>query len=215
MSGGVTAAGLAAERGGPASAAAAQNSRTRSARQHHRPASPPAAGLPGSYRAGAPPRTAHRPASPGAQAPHPAFRPDRSRCTGCGATRVILLAGLLPGRAYAAELIGQALVSAAGGHGHRRIAGDLDVPGGTVRGWIRRARPPAEQLRVIGVRAVVALDPDLLPARVLAGPLGCALDALGAAAVAMGQRLGLETAGLWERIMVLTRGQLLNLAPDG
>jgi hypothetical protein len=100
---------------------------------------------------------------------------------------VILQAGLLPGRAYAAGLIGRA----------------------------RRARRPAEQLRVIGVRAVVALDPGLLPARVLADPLGCALDALGAAAVAMGRRFGLEETGLWERIVVLTRGQLLNLAPDG
>jgi hypothetical protein len=63
------------------------------------------------------------------------FRPDRGRCTGCGATHVILQAGLLPGRAYAAGLIGQA-PAAAGGHGHRRIAGDLGVPGGTVRGWI-------------------------------------------------------------------------------
>jgi transposase-like protein len=144
-----------------------------------------------------------------------AFRPDRGRCTGCGATHVILQAGLLPGRAYAAGLIGQALVSAASGNGHRRIAGDLGVPGGTVRGWIRRARRSAEQLRVTGVKAVVALDPEALPVRVLADPLACALDTLGAAAVAMGRRLGLEATDFWERIVVLTRGRLLGLAPDG
>ncbi len=143
-----------------------------------------------------------------------AFRPDRGRCTGCGTTHVILEAGLLPGRAYAAGLIGEALAAAAGGHGHRRIAGDLGVPGGTVRGWIRRARRSAGQLRVIGVRAVVALDPEALPVRVLADPLACALDALGAAAVAMGRRLGLDEAGLWARIVVLTRGRLLRLTPD-
>jgi transposase-like protein len=142
------------------------------------------------------------------------FRPDRGRCTGCGATHVILDAGLLPGRAYTAGVAGQALASAAGGHGHRRTARECGVPEGTVRGWIRRARRSAEQLRVTGVRAVVALDPELLPSRVLADPLACALDALGAAAVAMGRRFGLHEASLWARIAVLTRGRLLSLAPD-
>lgn len=142
------------------------------------------------------------------------FRPDRGRCTGCGAAHVILQAALLPGRAYAAGLIGQALAAAAGGHGHRRVAADLGVPAGTVRGWIRRARRSAGQLRVAGVRAVVALDPGLLPARAPAGLLACTLDALGAAAVAMGRRLGLEQAGLWERIVLLTGRRLLSLAPD-
>jgi transposase-like protein len=143
-----------------------------------------------------------------------AARPDRGRCTGCDATHVILDAGLVPGRAYAAGLIGRALASAANGHGHRRIARESRIPDGTVRGWIRRARRSAGQLRAIGVRAVVALDPGTLPARVLADPLASALDALGAAAVAMGRRLGLHDAGLWPRIVLLTRGRLLSLAPD-
>lgn len=78
-----------------------------------------------------------------------AARPDRGRCTGCDATHVILDAGLLPGRAYAAGLIGRALASAANGHGHghRRIARESGIPDGTVRGWIRRARRSAGQLR--------------------------------------------------------------------
>ena len=140
-------------------------------------------------------------------------RPDRGRCTGCGATHVILGAGLLPRRAYTAGLIGQALLSSAAGHGHRRIARGHGLPDGTVRGWIRGARRSAGQMRVTGVRAVVALDPELLPARAFADPLASALDALGAAAAAMGNRFGLGDAGLWERITVLTRGQLLTLAP--
>lgn len=142
------------------------------------------------------------------------YCPDRGLCTGCGSTHVILDAGLLPGRAYAAGLIGRALVSAAAGRGHRRVAREAGIPEGTVRGWIRRARRSAEQLRVTGVRAVVALDQDALPARVLADPLAGALDVLGAAAVAMGNRLGLRETGLWARIAVLTRGRLLRLAPD-
>ena len=55
-------------------------------------------------------------------------RPDRARCTGCDVTHVVLDASLLPRRAYAAGLIGQALVAAARGRGHRLIARDLDVP---------------------------------------------------------------------------------------
>lgn len=105
-------------------------------------------------------------------------RPDRALCTGY----VVLDAGLLPRRAYAAGLTRQALVAAAIGHGRRRIARDLAA--GTVRGWIRAARRSAEELRVTGIRAVVALDPDALPARVRADELGCALEQLAVAAMA-------------------------------
>jgi transposase-like protein len=142
-------------------------------------------------------------------------RPDRGRCTGCGVTHVVLDAGLLPRRAYTAELAGRALIAAATGSGHRRVARQLDVPDGTVRGWIRAARRSAGQLRAIGVRAVVALDPEALPARALADPLASALDALGAAASAMGARFGLQEASAWARVTVLTRGRLLSLSPDG
>src|SRR5271166_6969770 len=58
-------------------------------------------------------------------------RPDRAFCTGCGVTHVVLDAGLLPRRAYAAGLIGQALAASARGHGHRPIASGLAVPAGT------------------------------------------------------------------------------------
>ena len=141
--------------------------------------------------------------------------PDRARCTGCDATHVVLDAGLLPRRAYAAGLIGQALVAAARGRGHRRIARDLDVPGGTVRGWVRRARRSAGQLRAAGVQAVVALDPDALPAQARPGQLAYALDAPGAAAMALGERFGVPHAGPWARVTVLTHGRLLTLPPDG
>jgi hypothetical protein len=91
-----------------------------------------------------------------------AVRPDRALCTGCGATHVVLDAGLLPRRAYTAGLIGQALVASALGHGHRPIAVGLAVPAGTVRGWIRAARQSAVQLRVTGIRAVLASGQDHL-----------------------------------------------------
>jgi transposase-like protein len=144
-----------------------------------------------------------------------AVRPDRARCTGCGVTHVVLDAGLLPRRAYTAALIGQALVAAAPGRGHRLIARDLAVPHGTVRGWSRRARRSAGQLRITGIRAVAALDPDALPARARTDELGDALDALGAAAMAMGDRFRLQDTSPWARITVLTRGRLLAPSPAG
>ena len=144
-----------------------------------------------------------------------AVRPDRALCTGCGVTHVVLDAGLLPRRAYAAGVAGQALVAAALGHGHRRVVRDLAVPAGTVRGWIRSARRSAEQLRITGIRAVVALDPDALPARVRPDELGCALEHLGAAAMAMGNRFGLQHTSPWARINVLTRGRLLTMPAPG
>ena len=106
-------------------------------------------------------------------------------------------------------------MAAARGRGHRLIARDLDVPGGTVRGWIRRARRSAGQLRAAGVQAVVALDPDALPAQARPGQLAYALDAPGAAAMALGERFGVPHAGPRARVTVLTRGRLLTLSPDG
>jgi len=130
-------------------------------------------------------------------------------------THVVLDAALLPRRAYAARLIGHALVAAVRGSGHRRIALDLDVPAGTVRGWIRGARRSAVELRVTGIRAAVAFDQDAVPAPSGRGELGWALECLGAAAVVTGRRPVLEHVSLWAMINVLTRGRLLDMAPAG
>jgi hypothetical protein len=142
-------------------------------------------------------------------------RPDRALCDGCKATHVVLDAALLPRRAYAVGLIGQALAGAAGGSGHRSIARDLAVPAGTVRGWIRGARLSAARLRATAIRAVAAFDQDALPDRFRPDELGCALEHLAAAAMVIGRRPGLQRASPWARINVLTRGRLLAMAPAG
>lgn len=142
-------------------------------------------------------------------------RPDRARCTGCVVTHVVLDARLLPRRAYSAALIGQALLAAAGGTGHRRIAVDLDIAAGTVRGWLRGARRSAAELRVTAIRAVVAYDQDALPARFRTSELGCALEHLGAAAWVLARRYGLQHVSAWALINVLTGGRLLAMAPAG
>ncbi len=142
-------------------------------------------------------------------------RPDRAVCPGCDVTHVVLDAGLPPRRACTAGVIGQALVAAALGSGHRRIARDLAVPAGTVRGWIRGARRSAAQLRITAIRAVVAYDQDALPARCRPDELGCALEHLGAAAMVIGRRFGLQHTSPWARVTALPRGRLLAMAPAG
>src|SRR6266536_1919199 len=132
-------------------------------------------------------------------------RPDRASCPGCEVTHVVLDAGLL----------GQALVAAALGSGHRRIARDLAVPAGTVRGWIRGARRSAVQLRITGIRAVLASGQDHLRALTRTDELGGALEHLAAAALVLGRRHGLEHTSWWARINMLTRGRLLTMAPAG
>ncbi|WP_128378510.1 DUF6431 domain-containing protein [Streptomyces cavernae] len=142
-------------------------------------------------------------------------RPDRARCTACRRTHVVLDAGLLPRRAYTVAFLGQALAGAARGHGHRQIAAELGAPEGTVRGWLRRARRTAEELRWIGVQAVVVLDPDALPTADRGDPLAHAIEALVAAAVAARRRFGHGPREIWPRIALLTRGRLLAPSPTG
>ncbi|SBW29011.1 hypothetical protein FDG2_6321 [Candidatus Protofrankia californiensis] len=136
-------------------------------------------------------------------------RPDRARCTGCRATHVVLDAGLLAHRGYSVGVVGQALLAAAGGAGHRPVAARLGLPEGTVRGWLRRARSSAPQLHQVGVQTTVLLDPELLPVVERTDPLTLALDALGAAALAFGRRFAREDTDPWARVNVLTRGRLL------
>ena len=141
--------------------------------------------------------------------------PDRARCTGCGTTHVVLDARLLPHRGYSVAVVGQAVLASAAGLGHRRIAEQMAVPAATVRGWLRRVQGSARHLHQLGVQAIVTLDPELLPTVERTNGLALALDALGAAALALARRFGLEHADPWARINVLTRGRLLAAVPTG
>ena len=67
--------------------------------------------------------------------------PRRARCTGCGATHVLLPVVLLVRRADTAAVIGAGLTAKATGAGHRLIAALLGRPPETVRGWLRRFAP--------------------------------------------------------------------------
>jgi transposase-like protein len=139
-----------------------------------------------------------------------AVRLDRARCRSCRATHVVLPATLIPRRSYPLGRIATALAAAGLGAGSRSVAARLDVPVGTVRSWLRRARDNADQLYRFGVQTVVALNPDLLPTTPRPTQLGDALTALGAAAAAAIQRFTLDhQRNLWPVINMLTRGRLL------
>jgi hypothetical protein len=70
-------------------------------------------------------------------------------------------------------------------------------------------------VRAIGIQAVVALDPEALPTRVLGDDLAHAVEALVAAAVAAGTRFHVRSVDLWSQIAVLTHGRLLAPGPAG
>ena len=59
-----------------------------------------------------------------------ALRPDRARCRRCAVTQVLLPAWCVPRRGYGVEVVGAALLAAAEGAGHRRVAACVDAPAG-------------------------------------------------------------------------------------
>jgi Domain of unknown function (DUF6431)/Homeodomain-like domain len=134
--------------------------------------------------------------------------PRRTRCTGCGATHVLLPVLLLARRADVAAVIGAALAAKARGVGHRRIAAALGRPADTVRGWLRRFAGRVEAVRVVFTGWCRALAPD----PVLPGPAGSAwtdaIAAIAAAADALAARFGGEVA-VWAVAATISGGRLL------
>jgi hypothetical protein len=71
----------------------------------------------------------------------------------------VLSAAQLPRRVDHTDTVGSALLAAANGQGHRRIAAELELPADTVRGWLRlvrphaRSRPPHGQVSVPAARS--------------------------------------------------------------
>lgn len=137
--------------------------------------------------------------------------PRRGRCAGCGRTHVLLPVGVLARRADAVLVIGSALMQAAAGLGHRKIAERLGRPASTVRGWLRRFTARAGPLRSAFTTVLCQLDPDPgLPAP--AGPATAdAVVAVLAAAAAAARRWGRPALALppWELASAVTSGRLL------
>jgi hypothetical protein len=135
--------------------------------------------------------------------------PRRARCTGCGATHVLLPVVLLVRRADTAAVIGAGLTAKATGAGHRLIAALQGRPAETVRGWLRRFAARVEAVRAVFTRWCRNLAPD----PVLPGPAGSAwgdaIAAIGAAASALAARFGIGEVPLWRVAVAISAARLL------
>ncbi len=126
------------------------------------------------------------------------LRPDRARCRSCRRTHIVLPPWCAPRRADAVEVIGTGLAAALGGAGCTRIGADLGVPPATVRGWLRRLRFRAEEMRCFAMfqLGVIGGTDPALPG-LAASPLHDALNAVAAAAHAAIAGHGFGLADLW------------------
>jgi hypothetical protein len=132
-------------------------------------------------------------------------RPRRGRCRSCRCTHVLLPDVALWRRVDAAEVVGRALVSAASGRGHRRIAQQLGRPPSTVRGWLRRFRAAAVRVAAHFGAWAHRFDPNLGPIVAAGGALGEAVEAVGVAARAASLRLGPRPPWSWASVLTLGR----------
>ena len=134
-------------------------------------------------------------------------RPRRSACSQCRCTHVLLPASTLVRRADAVEVVGRALLAKAAGAGHRSIAGLLDRPVSTVRGWLRRFGARAESLRVLFTALLHALDASAPAVPVTESGFADALQSLGLAAAAAARLFGPRSA--WQFASAASGGLLL------
>lgn len=135
------------------------------------------------------------------------LRPRRACCRGCGCWHVLLPCSCLCRRLDAVEVIGRALVLAAAGVDHRRIAEELGLPESTVRGWLRRARLLGGRICEHFVRWAFELDPALAVGRPEGGGIGAVVEAIGRCARAAVLSLGARSP--WELASSLSGGGLL------
>ncbi|WHM41529.1 DUF6431 domain-containing protein [Streptomyces sp. BPTC-684] len=138
------------------------------------------------------------------------LRPRRTRCSSCKATHVLLAEVVVPRRMDAAEVIGAGLEIAALGMGHRTIAAHLGRAEGTVRGWLRRFRLRAEDVRRHFTVVLVAVADDPVMPEPGGSPLSDAVFAVVAAHRAATTRWpDMHTVSRWEFAGRVTGGRLL------
>jgi len=111
-------------------------------------------------------------------------------------------------RVDAVVVIGRALVAAAAGAGHRRVAEELGRPAPTVRGWLRRFRTAAARVAAHFLAWAHRLDSNLVAPEPAGNPVADAVEAIGVAARAGSLRLGPRPA--WSWASALSAGRLLS-----
>jgi hypothetical protein len=122
---------------------------------------------------------------------------------------VLLPVSVLVRRADAVAVIGAALVSAAQGWGHRRIAERVGRPAATVRGWLRRFRARAGPVRDAFVALLCALDADPRLPEPAGSDVADAVAAIAAAVGAVARRWAVLAVSPWHVAAAVTSGGLL------
>ena len=144
------------------------------------------------------------------------LRPRRARCGVCLVTHVLLPVTVLLRRAYAADVVGAALLVRAAGQGHRAIGAALEVPAATVRGWLRVMAGRLETTRVHLLQIAIRAGVDVTVPVALGCPWRDLLAALGVATAAVTGRFGpvgvLGPVTRWQVAVACSAGRLL--APD-
>lgn len=126
--------------------------------------------------------------------------PRRGRCTGCGATHVLLQVSLAARRADTAEVITVAIEAKTfRGEGHRVIAARLGRPASTVRGWLRSFTAAAGQISELFASLAVRDAPDaaLIWPKPAGSATGDALSALAAYGQALARRFDTVATVTW------------------
>ncbi|MGH3984274.1 MAG: hypothetical protein ACRDST_16720 [Pseudonocardiaceae bacterium] len=141
------------------------------------------------------------------------LHPRRARCPACLVTHVLLPVTVLLRRAYAAEVIGAALLARVVGSGHRVIGASLGVPAATVRGWLRVTAARLESTRLHLLRVACRAGVDVAVPKALGCPWRDLLAALGAATAAVTGRFGvfgvLGAVTAWQVAAACSAGRLL------
>jgi len=141
------------------------------------------------------------------------LRPRRARCGMCLVTHVLLPLSVLLRRAYAADVIGAALLARSAGRGHRWIGVALTVPAATVRGWLRVVADRLETTRLHLLQVALRAGVDITVPQALGCPWRDLLAALGAAAAAVIGRFGpvgvLGPVTAWQVAAACSGGRLL------
>lgn len=136
-------------------------------------------------------------------------RPRRARCSGCGATHVLLPVALLLRRADAVVVIGAALAAKGAGVGHRRIAAGLGRAAETVRGWLRRFGGRLEAVRGLFTVLLRGLAADPVMPEPAGSAWADAVAAIVAAASAAAERFVVAAVPVWWWVAAVCGGRLL------
>lgn len=137
------------------------------------------------------------------------LRPRRSRCGSCHVTHVLLPTVALLRRRDLAEVVGEALHARfVKGKSRSVVASAAGVHADTARGWLRRFRARAVEIRVLFSTWAHRLDASLGPIRPAGSAEADALEAIGVAAAAAARRLG--PVPLWAFVAGASSGLLLS-----